>query len=137
MGLFILVILTLTSLGSEEARFGRALYSREQALAIAESGLEYYRWYLGHDPNDLTNGTGGPGPYSYSVTDPQSGDMLGSASISVSANTQCGVVQWIDITSKGTSNVDSNFPRTLFARYMQKSVAWYSYLLNSNVWACF
>ena len=30
----------------------------EQALAIAEAGLSYYKWYLAHNPNDIQNGTG-------------------------------------------------------------------------------
>jgi type II secretory pathway component PulK len=35
----------------------------EQAGQIAEAGLNYYKWYLAHNPNDTTNGTGLPGPY--------------------------------------------------------------------------
>ncbi len=134
MGIFLLVVSVLTSYAFQEARYGRALYGREQALAIAEGGLEYYRWFLGHDPGDLTNGTGLPGPYTYVVNDPEGG-TIGSALITVVGNQQCGVTQSIDITSKGTADLNPGFPRTLFARYMQKSVAWYSYLLNSKVHA--
>ena len=100
-----------------------------------ESGLEYYRWFLAHNPGNLTNGTGSAGPYSYAVNDPETGTSIGNASISVTGNTQCGQVQSIDITSKGTSTADPGFPRTLFARYMQTSVAAYSSVLNSSVWA--
>lgn len=134
MGIFLLIMGTITSYAFEQAKYGRALYGREQAIAIAEAGLEYYRWFLAHNPNNLTNGTGLPGPYTYTVTDPEGG-TLGSASISVSGNTQCGVIQSIDITSQGTSNTNTAFKRTLFGRYMRKSVASYSYLLNSSVWA--
>jgi len=35
------------------------------ALNIAESGIEYYRWYLNHFPTDFTDGTGQPGPYKH------------------------------------------------------------------------
>ncbi|MBV9159787.1 MAG: hypothetical protein JO019_04295, partial [Candidatus Kaiserbacteria bacterium] len=68
------------------------------------------------------------------VNDPE-GSTMGSASLSVSGTLQCGQIQWIDITSKGTSNQNPAFTRTLTARYMQQSVAAYSYLLNSSVWA--
>ena len=134
MGIFLLIMGTVTSYVFEQAKYGRALYGREQALAIAEAGLEYYRWFLAHNPNNLTNGTGLPGPYTYTVADPEGG-TLGSASIAVTGNTQCGVIQSIDITSQGTSNTNVAFKRTLTARYMRRSVASYSYLLNSNVLA--
>ncbi len=134
MGIFLLIMGTITSYAFEQAKYGRALYDREQAIGIAEAGLEYYRWFLAHNPNDLTNGTGQSGPYSYTVNDPEGG-TLGTASISVTGNTQCGVIQSIDITSQGTSNANPVFSRTLFGRYMRQSVAAYSYLLNSNVWA--
>src|SRR3989338_7655938 len=132
MGIFLIIMGTITSYTFQEARYGRALYAREQALAIAEGGLEYYRWFLAHNPGNLTNGTGLPGPYSYTVNDPEGGE-IGSASLSITGNMECGVLQSIDITSRGASNLNPDFPRTLFVRYMQPSVAAYSYLLNSNV----
>lgn len=135
MGIFMIIIGTLSSYAIQESRYERALYAREQALHNAEAGIEYYRWYLAHNPNDLTNGTGNPGPYSYTVTDPETGETLGTASITIAGNTQCGVVQSIDITSRGVSVLDPGYPRTIIAHYMQPSVAGYSYLLNSNVWA--
>ena len=135
MGIFLLILSALTGFALEEAKYGNAILDREQALNSAEAGLEYYRWFLAHFPNNLTNGTGNPGPYSYSVNDPETGALIGTASISVVGNTQCGVVQSIDITSVGKSNLNPGFPRTLFARYMEPSVAGYSYLLNSNVHA--
>src|SRR3989344_5827356 len=73
MGIFLLIMGTVTSYVFEQAKYGRALYGREQALAIAEAGLEYYRWFLAHNPNNLTNGTGVPGPYTYTVDDPKEG----------------------------------------------------------------
>ena len=134
MGIFLLIMGTITSYAFQQAKYGRALYGREQALTIAEAGLEYYRWFLAHNPNNLTNGTGQSGPYTYTVSDPEGGE-LGSAALSVAGNSQCGIIQSIDITSQGTSNTNLVFTRTLLARYMRQSVAAYSYLLNSNVWA--
>lgn len=134
MGVFTLILGMMTSYAFQQAKYGRALYAREQALHVAESGLEYYRWFLAHNPGNLTNGTGSPGPYTYTMNDPE-GSQLGSASLTVEAATQCGQIQWIDITSRATSNLSPGFPRTLKARYMRPSVATYSYLLNSSVWA--
>ena len=134
MGIFLIIMGTITSYTFQEARYGRALYAREQALAIAEGGLEYYRWFLAHNPGNLTNGTGLPGPYTYTVNDPEGGP-LGVASLAIGGNSSCNVIQSIDITSTGRSDLNPGFPRTLAARYMRTSVAAYSYLLNSNVWA--
>jgi hypothetical protein len=125
----------LTGFAFEEAKYSDATLDREQALDSAEAGLEYYRWYLAHFPGNLTDGTGAPGPYQYVVKDPETAATVGNASISVSANTDCGIIQSIDLTSVGTSALGPQYPRTLFARYMQPSVAGYSYLLNSNVHA--
>jgi hypothetical protein len=64
MGIFLIIMGSITSFAFEEAKYGRALLGREQALHIAESGIEYYRWFLAHNPGNLTNGSGLGGPYS-------------------------------------------------------------------------
>jgi hypothetical protein len=134
MGVFLILLSAISGLALTQARYGRVLLAREQALDAAEGGLEYYRWFLAHNPNNLTNGTGLPGPYTYTLADPEGG-TVGNASLSIAANSSCGVVQSVDITSRGTSAANPGYPRTLFARYAKHSVAEYSYLLNSNVWA--
>jgi hypothetical protein len=130
MGIFLIIMGSITSFALEEARYGRALLGREQAFDAAEAGLEYYRSFLAYNPGNLTNGTGKPGPYTYAVNDPETGAASGNASISVVGNTQCGQIQSIDITSTGTSAANPGFPRTLFARYMQASVAAYSGIIG-------
>lgn len=134
MGVFALIMGTITSYVLEQGTYGRAIHAREQAVHIAEAGIEYYRWFLAHNPQILVDGSGLVSPYVYTIDDPEGGTM-GSATITATANLQCGAVQWIDIASRGTSNADPGFPRTLLARYMRFSVAEYSYLLNGNVWA--
>ena len=51
------------------------------------------------------------------VNDPETGLPVGTASISIVGNIQCGVIQSIDITSVGKSTLNTGYPRTLFARY--------------------
>ena len=134
VGIFALILGTIASYALTQSKYGRALYAREQALHIAEAGLEYYRWFLSHNPSILVDSTGLVSPYDYAVSDPEGGE-LGEAEVTAAANLQCGAVQWIDLVSRGTSNVHVGLPRTLSARYMLPSVAEYSYLLNSSVWA--
>ena len=132
MGIFALIVGSITSYVLQQGKYGRALFAREQALHIAEAGLEYYKWWLGHNQNgaNLTS----PTTANYTVNDPEGGAPLGSAEITATPALQCGAVQWIDLESKGTASSSPNFPRTLLARYMQPSVAEYSNITNSNVW---
>lgn len=133
MGIFAMILGSVTSYALQQAKYGRALLGREQALHIAEAGLDYYRWFLSHNPGNLTNGTGLAGPYTYAVNDPEGG-QLGTASLTVTGNTQCGVLQSVDLTSVGTSDQNSGYPRTISVRYMQRNVAEHAFLSNSNVW---
>ncbi len=134
MGIFAIILGTISSYALTQARYGRALAAREQALHIAEAGLEYYRWFLAHNPSILDAGVGLVSPYSYASEDPEGGD-LGNAEITASSNLQCGTLQWIDLTSEARAVLDERFPRTISVRYMRPSVAEYSYVVNTNVWA--
>ena len=134
MGVFATVVGMLSSYLLTQANVTRAKYAREQAFGIAESGLEYYRWFLAHNPNNLTNGTGLPGPYNYVVEDPEGG-QVGTASLSIIGNSSCGVVQSIEIASEGTADASPQYKRTLTTRYARPSVAEFSQIINSNVWA--
>lgn len=134
MGVFALILGTISSYVLVQGKYGRALYAREVALHVAEAGLEYYRWFLVHNPSIMVAGAGLVSPYTYTVNDPEGGQM-GDAEVTASAILQCGAVQWVDLVSEGRAEADPGYPRTLAARYMRPSVAEYSYLLNGNVWA--
>lgn len=135
MGVMLVVLGTITSYTLQQTKYGRALQAREQAVNIAEAGLEYYRWFLARNPSILTNGGAGlVSPYTHTVNDPQGG-TIGSATVTATAALQCGQVQWIDISSRGVANADTRFPRTVSARYMKRSVAEYSYIVNGSVHA--
>jgi Tfp pilus assembly protein PilX len=109
-------------------------YDSERALNIAEAGLEYYKWYLAHYPNDTTNGTGAPGPYVHTYTDPETG-AVGSFSLDVSSTTACGEVSSIKLSSTGYTNDNPQIKRTITARYARPTVSQYAYIINSSVWA--
>lgn len=133
MGVFMVILGTVTSYALQQARYGRALFAREQALHIAEAGFEYYRWFLSHNPNILLAGAGLVSPYTYTVSDPEA-SSVGSAVVTATPSMQCGALQWLDLTSVGRSTAGVGFPRTLNARYMKRSVAEYAFLYNSSFW---
>lgn len=134
MGVFALLVGTVTSFVFQQGKYGRALHAREQALHIAEAGLEYYRWFLAHNPAIMQSGVGLVSPYTHVVNDPEA-SRVGESVVTASASLQCGSVQWVDLSARGTADSATGYPRTLSARYMKQSVAEYSYLLNTNVWA--
>lgn len=106
----------------------------EQSLQIAEAGLNYYKWFLSHYPEDIENGTGSPGPYVIPYSDPEGG-VIGEYSIEVDGNLACGVITSVDIESTGYTSVNPDIKKTVYARYARPNVAEYSHIVNANVWA--
>ncbi len=101
---------------------------------IAEAGLNYYKWFLAHYPNDTTDGTGGAGPYEHVYYDAEGG-AIGEFSLDIASSTYCGDVASIDVTSTGFTYADPTIERTVTARYSRPTVAEYSFIINANVWA--
>lgn len=106
----------------------------QQATDVAEAGLNYYKWFLAHYPNDATNGTGSPGPYTHIYYDPE-GDAIGEFSLSIASSTYCGDLASMEVTSVGHTYNDPSIVKTIKARFAQPTVAEYSYIINSSVWA--
>ncbi|KND46928.1 MAG: hypothetical protein AB199_00670 [Parcubacteria bacterium C7867-004] len=132
--IFVTVLGALASSVLIENRAQSQASSGTRGLAIAEAGLEYYRWFLAHYPTDVQNGTGAAGPYVMPYNDPEGG-QTGTISLSIVGNSSCGQLTSIDITSTGTPIESPSAARTLKARYARPTVALFSYVLNSSVWA--
>ncbi len=109
-------------------------YNYEQAREIAEAGLNYYKWYLAHNPDDITNGTGAPGPYILPYQDPELG-AIGEFSLEITSSAFCGDITAIEINSTGHTYAEPSLTREVFGRYARPTVAEYAYIINSNVWA--
>lgn len=133
-GVFALSVAGLVNFILLQSQLGGAKLVREQALGVAEAGLAYYAWFLAHNPGDLTNGTGAPGPYTRTYSDPEIG-TIGSYRLDISGNFACGQLQSTDITSTGTIDAQPEFTRTVFGRHAAPSVAEYAYIIGANVWA--
>ncbi|MDB5265458.1 MAG: hypothetical protein JWM39_171 [Parcubacteria group bacterium] len=132
--IFLTVIGALSSYVLTENHSQSSTTGRSKALAMAEAGLEYYRWHLAHFPIDLQNGTNHQGPYTIPYNDPEGG-VAGSITLGITGNMSCGQITSIDINSTGAPNDGTNVSRTLYAKYAQPTVAQYSYILNDSVWA--
>ena len=109
-------------------------FNKERALNIAEAGLDYYKWFLAHNPDNVTNGTGLPGPYIGVYSDPE-GAAIGEYSLQIASSTACGSVYAIDITSTAHTYAAPTAGRRVYGRYARPTVAEYAYIINSSVWA--
>ncbi len=132
--IFLSVLGALSSYVLSENKLQSASTSKSRGLAMAEAGLEYYRWHLAHFTSDLQNGTGSAGPYSIPFNDPEGG-QTGTITLSILGNQSCGEITSVDITSTGTPVEDARGKRTVMARYAKPTVARFSYILNDSVWA--
>src|SRR6266481_7904362 len=100
---FLTVLGALSSYVLTENHSQSSTTGRSKGLAIAESGLEYYRWHLAHFPTDLQNGTGHAGPYVIPYNDPEGG-QTGTVTLGITGNQSCNQITSIDINSTGAPN---------------------------------
>lgn len=105
-------------------------FNKTAAFSIAESGIEYYRWHLAHNPDDYTDGTGEPGPYEHDYYD-RSGNVIGAFSLNIiPPETGSSVVT---IESIGKVAADSNIQKTIRVKLAIPSLVKYSALINTAV----
>jgi len=133
-GVFFTLISALSGYIFVEKRVQLAIENREKALHLAEAGLEYYRWFLSHYPDDLQDGTGDSGPYEHTVDDPEGGP-LGTFSLNVEGQTFCNSLASVEIESTGWTVADPTYKRTVVASYTRPNVAEFSHIVDANVWA--
>ncbi len=91
------VTISLVNWGALVYKSVVTLESREQALQMAEAGIEYYRWHLAHAPTDYRDGTTTPGPYVHAVQD-SIGNTIGSYSLSITPPVAGSTIVTIDST---------------------------------------
>lgn len=132
-GIFMLIISSFVGFVVTQNKIVNFRFEQQRATEIAEAGLNYYKWHLSHYPDDVTDGTGLPGPYVHTYSDPEDGP-IGEFSLSVASSTYCGSVASIDVTSSGHTYKDPSAVSAVHARYSRPTVAEYSFITNSGVW---
>lgn len=81
-GVSLLLMFGMANWTRTNIKASREALLREQAIEIAEAGIEYYRWHLAHNKTDYTDGTGAPGPYIHEVKD-RDGNVIGLYSLTI------------------------------------------------------
>lgn len=110
----------------------RASVEKEQALQIAEAGINYYQWRLAHYPVDYQDGTGAGGPYIHDYVDLDTQTTIGQYSLIITPPVNGSTV--VTITSTGWTTSNPAIKRTITARYGIPSLAIYSFLSNDIIW---
>ncbi len=107
----------------------RSLY-KEQALQIAEAGVEYYRWHLAHAPSDFQDGTGQSGPYIHNFYD-KDGNQVGTFSLTITPPITGSTI--VTVTSEGRITASPTIRRTVQVRLAIPSFARYSVVANDEM----
>ena len=129
---FIIVIYGLLFALGLQVDFSNRNVGSEQALHIAEAGINYYKWHLAHDPADFSDGTGQEGgTYTHDFTDPQ-GAQTGKYSLQITPPENGSSI--VTIRSTGWSNQFPNIKRTIKAQYGVPSMSRFSFLSNASSW---
>jgi len=105
---------------------------KEQALQIAEAGINYYQWHLAHYPNDFKDGTNANGPYIHDYVDSDTQDLLGRYSLTITPPSVGSTI--VTITSTGYDINNPSITKTITAKYGIPSLALYSFLSNDVIW---
>lgn len=104
----------------------------EEALQIAEAGVDYYQWHLAHFPTDYEDGTGQPGPYTHTYIDYETEQQIGTFQLTITPPTNGSTI--VTIQSKGWTTTDPSVTRTVTAQYGVPSLAVNAFLTNSFIW---
>jgi hypothetical protein len=130
--LFSVMILPVANLLFTINKVIRTAVSKEQALQIAEAGINYYQWHLAHFPTDYQDGASTTGPYIHNYTDYDTQNIIGQFSLNIIPPLTGSTI--VTIQSTGWTNENPNTKRTVTVKYGVPSLAKYSILNNGPVW---
>ena len=130
--LFAVMAIGIAGVISSQHKLGLKKINWQKSLAIAEAGVNYYRWHLAHAPEDYQDGTGEDGSYLHDYKD-NLGNVIGQFSLDItSPEDSCS--NTIVIESTGWMNNDPNIKRKVRVKYGKPSLASFAFLTNTNAW---
>lgn len=113
-----------------QIKASRQTQNREQAVEIAEAGIEYYRWHLAHAPVDYKDGTAVAGPYVHSYKD-SSGNVIGSFTLDIIPPPISSTI--VTITSTGKVTADPKLDEKIQVQLAIPSLAKFAVAANSDI----
>ena len=128
-GIVILVTTALVNWGALVLKTARGTDKSEQAMVIAESGIEYYRLHLLNSPFDYRDGTGDAGPYTHDYFNADD-EVIGQYELTITAPISSSTP--VIIKSTGTLVSDPAISRTIQVAYGIPSLTKYPIVDISN-----
>lgn len=125
----IVVTTALVNWGGTMLKNTRQLAAKEQAMQIAEAGIDYYRWHLAHASNDYKDGTATTtnGPFVHDFED-KDGNVIGQFALTITPPITGSTL--IKIKSKGTVVSSPTVSRTIQVSLAIPSFAKYAVVAN-------
>lgn len=125
----IMVTTALINWSSSMIKSIRNLSSKEQAMQVAEAGIDYYRWHLAHAPTDYKDGyaTTTNGPFIHDFKD-KDGTVIGKFSLNITPPPIGSTL--IKVKSTGTVNSAPGVTRSLLVTLAIPSFAKYAVIAN-------
>src|SRR3989344_2980642 len=102
---------------------------RAQALAIAEAGIEYYRWHIAHAPTDFQDGTTSTGPYTHPYYD-KDGMMIGNFILDITPPPLGSSI--VTIQSTGKIESDPSVQKMIKVKMGIPSFAQFAFVFNDS-----
>lgn len=116
-------LVSMVSWASLNVRAGQQAVFREQAIQIAESGIDYYRWHLAHAPADYEDGTATSGPYIHNFLD-KNDNTVGQFTLTITPPSVGSTL--VIVESAGKTLRNENIERKIVIRLAKPSIAKYA-----------
>lgn len=126
----LVVVGGLISWAGASLKLSHRLVAREQALRLAEAGIDYYRWHLAKFPGDFKDGQTGPGPYVHDFKNGE-GEVVGRFTLVITPPSIGSTI--ITIESTGESLSQPEVKRTIEVQFTKPSLSRYSFITSSDL----
>lgn len=126
----VVVTSALVNWGGTMLKSTRQLTSKEQAMQVAEAGIDYYRWHLAHARTDYKDGTATTttnGPFVHDFED-KDGNVIGQFALTITPPPVGSTL--VKIKSKGTVLSDPSVSRTIQVSLAIPSLAKFAVVAN-------
>lgn len=126
-GIAVYLLNAIVGWAAVNIKASRQTFNREQAVQIAEAGIDYYRWHLAHSPTDFQDGTGGSGPYVHDFLD-KDGNIIGQFSLDITPPSLGSSL--VTVKSAGSVIADAPLSREIAVQFAKPSIAKYAVAAN-------
>ncbi len=120
-----LILFPIVNLVAGKMAVINSVVAKEQALQIAEAGINYYEWFLANNPGNYNN-------QEQDFTDSITGKIIGHFTLEITAPTENSDI--VIIKSTGWTTEKPEIKRVITVHYGPNSVASYSFISDSPVW---